>query len=131
MCMSEMNFKKYELAAFFEMQSQIKNGNIPKDSLCVIHSEGTANISKGKYSSWTEYWKDNIPDPIVPYENICPCCRRIIVENDSNYFVIGHVEDSLSHEKYLLPLCNECNVKMNEWKFLAKKDRLHPIPTDL
>ena len=129
--MPKMIIKETDLVEFVVMQVRITLKLIPKDSLCVIHSKGTANINKGKYSSWTEYWEDNIPDPIVPYNNICPCCRRTIVENNSNYFVVGHVEDSLTHEKYLLPLCNECNVKMKKWRFLAKKYRLHPVPTDL
>lgn len=126
-----MVFKEAEFNAFVKMQAQIKLGRLPKDLICVSHASGTTKIEKGKYSSWTEYWKDIIREPIIPPKNVCPCCKRVIKEDKSNYFVIGHVEDSSSHRQYLLPLCNDCNVKMKKWPFFARKNKLHPIPTDL
>lgn len=128
---AKMIFKESEFKNFIAMQVKISMGKFPPNYLLVKHSTGTSNINKGKYSSWTDYWQKNMSEPLTPDKNVCPCCKRKIIENESNYFVIGHVEDVNSHEKYLLPLCNDCNVKMKKWSFLANKERLRPIPTNL
>lgn len=127
-----MVFKEKEFKSFIEMQVRIRMGKIPKDSICVKHSVGTDDISKGRYQSWTDYWNENSKGmPLIPDDYVCPCCKRRISESASNYFVIAHIEDIHTHRMYLHPVCNDCNTKMKKWLFFAKRDRLLDAPTDL
>ena len=128
-----MVFKENEFRSFINMAgSNCIRKKIPKDSICARHSIGTNAISKGDFHSWTEYWNEISNDiPINPIGSICPCCKRRIIESKTNYFVIAHIEDINTHKMYLHPVCNDCNIKMKKWLFLAKKDRLLEAPTDL
>lgn len=130
--LATMEFKENEFQSFIKMQIQIALGKIPKDSICVKHSVGTDDLSKGGFHSWTEYWNEKSNGkPINPNGSVCPCCNRKILESESNYFVIAHIEDINTHKMYLHPVCNDCNTKMKKWRFFAKRDRLLEAPTDL
>lgn len=127
--MAIIKFDESSLIRFICMQVTIMFKAIPTSMVVCRHMKKSNEISKGKYSSWTQWWKDNIMMPIVPKNKKCPCCQRIIKEDKSNYFVIGYVK--VKNNKYLTPVCNDCNVKMKKWKFLVNRDRLVDLPTNL
>ena len=112
------------------LSSIIGDSVIPKECLVVKHMKDSSKLNKGRYHSWTEYWEDKYPDDVIPENNLCSCCQRIIKKTKSNYFVVGHVETS-NNEKFLYPVCNDCNVKMKKWSFLADKNKLKPMPMNL
>lgn len=59
-----------------------------------------------KYSSWLNYWEDNSPH-VLPTCCSCDACNN-------NVEVGAHVMKegvSYSNEWYIVPLCQECNMK--------------------
>ena len=121
---------------FIAMQTKILLSKIvgksilPNECVIVRHMKDSSKLNKGRYHSWTEYWEDKYPDNVIPENNLCSCCQRIIKKTKSNYFVVGHVKTS-NNEKFLYPVCNDCNVKMKKWRFLADKNKLKPMPMNL
>ena len=111
------------------MHTKIALNLIPDGFVVVKHMRGSTNISKGKYKSWSDWWNQNIKTPIDYVDKICPCCQRKIINNQYNYFVIGHVIlKKKPNTICLLPVCNECNVKLKKYSFIAKKSWLKPMP---
>lgn len=102
---------------------------IPDGFLVVRHMKDSSKLKKGKYHTWTEYWEDTYSDAVEPENKKCTCCQRFIKKTKSNYFVVGHVETE-SGQNFIYPVCNECNVKLKNWRFLANKNKLRPLPTD-
>ena len=129
--MASIKFNESSLRRFILMQIKIMSNLVPSAMVVCGHMKGSDNLSKGKYSSWTQWWEENIIKPIVPSDKKCPCCQRLINEDKSNYFIIGHIVDIKNDTGYLCPICNECNVKMKKWRFLVNKNRLVELPTDL
>lgn len=126
--MTWLHYTINELHRFILNQIKIKFNLIPDDCIIVKHSSNTADIDKGKYSSWTKWWEDTIKLPLEPPSNICPCCQRTIINNRHNYFVVGHIYDIRSSKKYVCPVCNQCNTGMKKWKFLVPKALVHSRP---
>ena len=129
--MSKIVFTEEELCRFINNQVLIGLNDIPEGSIVAKHSVGTSDIDKGKYSSWAQWWEDNIVTPLKPSDSICPCCQRKIIEDDSNYFVVGHIHDAHSNKGYVCPVCNQCNTAMKKWEFLVAKSMLHERPKNL
>lgn len=129
--MSRLRFTKHELKNFLRNQVAILFNRIPESCIVVKHSPNTSGYDKGGYASWTDWWKENIKEPVAPTNNICPCCQRTIVKNVSNYFVVGHIYDAHSRKGYLCPVCHQCNVSMKKWKFLAPKELIRERPKNL
>ena len=125
------HYTQSAILRFIHDQVFILLNDIPDNCIVAKHAKGTSNINKGKYRSWTEYWKDNIKAPLAPPDNICPCCKRKIIESESNYFVVGHIYDVNTRKGYLCPVCNECNVKMKKWSFIVAKTFLQKRPKNL
>ncbi|MBQ9546384.1 MAG: hypothetical protein IJU90_03760 [Bacteroidales bacterium] len=61
------------------------------------------------YSSWLNYWEENMKKPLKDYmEYECPACK--------NYFTRQHFDgchvqkaDSSDGKWYIVPLCDSCN----------------------
>lgn len=126
-----MIFTRSALQRFIRNQVLIELEAVPRDSIVAKHAEGTSEYNKGNYSSWTEWWDENIDEPLTPPNGICPCCQRIIKENKSNYFVVGHIYDAHTREGYVCPVCNQCNTGMKKWSFLVPRKLLHERPKNL
>lgn len=125
----KIKYKLSEFKRFITMRIKIILNFIPNNAIVVKHLPKSSKLSKGKYSSWSEYWRDEIKTPIQPSNNICPCCQRVIFENSSNYFIIGHIYDVKNKKnKYLHPVCNECNVGLKRSKFIVNKKDIKPMP---
>lgn len=126
-----MKFTESELHEFIRNQVLIELDTIPNNSIVAKHASGTSEFSKGKYSSWTEWWEDNIKEPLAPTSGICPCCQRKIIEDDSNSFVVGHIYDAHTRDGYVCPVCNQCNTGLKKWSFIVPKELLHERPKNL
>ena len=64
--MAIIKFDESSLIRFICMQVTIMFKAIPTSMVVCRHMKKSNEISKGKYSSWTQWWKDNIMMPIVP-----------------------------------------------------------------
>ena len=127
--MAKLRFTGKELYRFFRMHTKIVLNLIPNDFVVVKHMKGSTDLPKGEYKSWSDWWNRRVKTPIGYEDEICPCCQRHIIPNKHNYFIIAHVIPKNNSNKIcLLPVCNECNVKLKSFPFLAKKSWLEPMP---
>ena len=118
-----------EFSQFVLSQVQIRLGYIPVYKTVVTHTPNTSKLDKGKWSSWSEAWKEVYHIPVNPEDNICRCCCRKIKESSSNYFVVGHVTECETEQHYLHPVCNQCNTGMKKYKFIVDKKDLRKVIT--
>lgn len=131
--MGKIRFSEASFFRFYKMQLLISLSDflgkkvLPNGCTIVNHMRDSSKLEKGKYKTWTEYWEDKYDDSVKPENELCTCCQRFIKETKSNYFVVGHVVTS-NNEKFIYPICNECNVKMKNFRFFAAKNKLRPIP---
>lgn len=122
-------YKFNELLKFVEMQVRIILNIVSENETIVAHTPNTSKLDKGKWSSWSDAWKEIYKTPIAPPNNICQCCCRKIKETESNYFVVGHVTECKTKRHYLHPVCNQCNTGMKNYKFLVNKNDLRNVIT--
>ena len=91
--------------------------------------KGSSDLDKGRFASWSKYWKKEVGTTIGYEDKICPCCQRQIIPNQHNYFVIAHViPQNDPNTISLLPVCNECNVKLKHYPFIVQESWLEPMP---
>ena len=127
--MASILLQKSALIRFIKKQIIIRLNCIPNGYTVVRHMKDSSKLSRGKYNSWSECYREEYNMKVGYEDNICPCCQRKIIEDKHNYFIIGHVIPIKSPDKIcLLPVCNECNVKLKHYRFLAPESKLKEMP---
>lgn len=127
--MTSISLQKSEFVRLIKMQILIIFNCIPNGYSVVRHMKDSSKLSIGKYKSWSECYREEFNMNVGYEDNICPCCQREIIEDKHNYFIIGHVIPIESPDKIcLLPVCNECNVKLKHYRFLAPESKLKEMP---
>ena len=127
--MAKLRFTAKELYRFFRIHTKIVLNLIPNDFVVVKHMKGSTDLPKGEYESWSDWWNDRVKRPIGYEDEICPCCQRHIIPDKHNYFIIAHViPQNDPNTISLLPVCNECNVKLKHYPFIVQESWLKPMP---
>lgn len=78
------------------------------ETISVFHIPNTKKdiAEKYGYKSWVDYWKIKSKHS---FPQKCPCCGKSFTM--TNYAVGSHVVNYKTDQVYIMPCCNNCNVK--------------------